>query len=170
MAQKAITIYTPSSVAAHIYAEDDAQVHRALIGSSSGITLADDLLACVKVNDNTVRLSPGVYSMQGYLLCVVGGTTADLTVDSGTAGVYRHDLLIAEFIRGGGNTADTFRFRILKGAEASAAAAAVDPSLTQNDLCTGGTTRQEALYRLVINGATLDSINRICSFIGNVYQ
>ena len=38
MGQKAITIYTPDSATPHIYAEDDAQIHRALIGSS-GITL-----------------------------------------------------------------------------------------------------------------------------------
>lgn len=169
MGQKAITIYTPASQAAHIYAEDDAQVHRALIGGS-GITLADNLLACTKINDNTVRLASGVYSMQGYLICVQGGTSVDLSIDSGTAGAYRHDLIVADFIRGGGTTADSFTFHVIKGTEAASAAAAADPSLVTNDLTSGGSQRQEALYRLVINGTTLDSIVRVSNYIGNVYQ
>lgn len=64
MSQKAITIYTPASADPHIYAEDDAQIFRALFGGASGITEADDSLACSIINNNTVRLAPGVYSNQ----------------------------------------------------------------------------------------------------------
>lgn len=169
MAQKAITIYTPDSATPHIYAEDDAQIHRALIGSS-GITLADNQLACTIVNDNTVRLASGLYSMQGYMLAVQSGTTQDLTVDSGSAGAYRHDLVVADFVRGGGDTADAFEFKIVKGTNASSASGAEDPALTQDNLTTGGSHRQEALYRLNINGTDLATVERIAPFIGNVYQ
>lgn len=170
MSQKAITIYTPSTAAAHIYAEDDAQVHRALIGSSSGITLADNMLACTIVNDNTVRLASGMYSMQGYLLSIPNGSTESLSVASGAAGTYRHDLIVADFTRGGGDSADTLTFHIVQGESAASEAAAADPSLTQNDLTTGGSRRQEALYRLIISGTTLSSAVRIAPYIGNVYQ
>ena len=169
MAGKGITIYTPPSSAAHIYAEDDAQVHRALIGGS-GITFADNLLACTIINNNTIRMASGVYSVQGYLICIPGGTSENLIVESGAAGAYRHDLVIAEFIRGGGETADAFSFRVLKGASANSADTAVDPQLVQGDLTNGDTQRQEALYRLIISGETLTSVERIANFIGNVYQ
>lgn len=169
MGQKAITIYTPDSATPHIYAEDDAQIHRALIGSS-GITLADNQLACTKVNDNTVRLASGLYSMQGYMLAVQAGTTQDLTIDSGSAGAYRHDLIVADFVRGGGNTADTFEFKVVKGTNATSAAGAADPSITQDDLRTGGSHRQEILYQIIINGTEVSSIVRVAPYIGNVYQ
>lgn len=169
MGQKAITIYTPASDPAHVYAEDEAQLNRARFGGS-GITQADNMLACTKVNNNTVRLASGQYSMQGYMIAVTGGTTADLTVESGVAGAYRKDLVIAEFVRGGGDVADQFVFRVLKGTEAATESDAVDPTLTQNDLISGGTTRQEALYRLAINGETLSTITRVANYIGNVYQ
>lgn len=169
MAQKAITIYTPTDATPHIFAEDDAQVHRALIGDS-GITLADNLLACTIVNANTVRLASGVYSNQGYLLCVQGGTTADLTVQSGSAGAYRHDLVVAHFHRGGGDTPDTHVFEVLQGADATSAAAAADPALTQDDLKVGGSERMEALYRIIINGTAITAVERVANYIGNVYQ
>lgn len=169
MGMKAITIYTPDTETPHIYAEDDAQIHRALIGSS-GITLADNKLACTVVNENTVRLASGLYSMQGYMLAVQSGTTQDLTVDSGSAGAYRHDLVVADFVRGGGTTADQFRFMIVKGSNATSASAATDPSITQDDLITGGSHRQEILYQLIINGTEITAVNRIAPYIGNVYQ
>jgi len=169
MGQKAITIYTPPSEGAHIHAEDDAQLNRARFGGS-GITLADNLLACTIVNDNTVRLASGQFSNQGYMIAVTGGSTADLSVDSGSAGEYRHDLVVAEFVRGGGDVADTHVFTVIKGTPAASESAAEDPALTQNDLATGGSTRQEPLYRLVINGTTLAAVQRVANYVGNVYQ
>ena len=169
MGMKAITIYTPDTATPHIYAEDDAQIHRALIGNS-GITLADNQLACSVVNSNTVRLASGLYSMQGYMLSVQPGTTQDLTVDSGSAGAYRHDLVVAEFVRGGGTTADAFVFKIVKGTNATSESGATDPALTQDNLITGGSVRQEALYRLSISGTEISAVTRIAPLVGNVYQ
>lgn len=169
MGQKAITIYTPDTEAPHIYAEDDAQIHRALIGSS-GITLADNRLECAVVNNNTIRLYSGLYCMQGYMLAVQGGTEQDFTVDSGSAGAYRHDLLVADFTRGGGAVADAFEFKIIKGTNATSAAAAVDPTITQDNLIIGGSHRQEVLYRITIGGTEITSLTRVAPYIGNVYQ
>lgn len=169
MGQKAITIYTPASASPHIYAEDDAQIHRGMIGGS-GIMLADNNLACTIVNNNTVRLASGLYSNQGYIIVVEGGTTADLTVESGTAGAYRHDLVVSHFTRGSGEVADTHVFEVVRGTDASSAAGAVDPVLTQNDLTTGGSEREEAVYRVIIAGTTIESVERVANYIGNVYQ
>ena len=159
MAAKGITIYTPASAGPHVFAEDDAQIHRAILGVS-GITLADNELALTVINNNTVRLSSGAYSMQGYLISVQGGTTADLTVESGSAGAYRHDLVVADFSRGGSDVADTFVFAVVKGTNAVSADAAADPTLTQNDLAAGGSRRQEAIYRLIINGTEIAAVER----------
>lgn len=169
MAQKAITIYTPSDATPHIYAEDDAQVHRGLIGGS-GIMLADNKLACTEIDSNTVALASGVYSNQGYLLVVQGGTSQTLSVDSGIAGTYRKDLVCAHFVRGGGATADQHYFEVVKGTPASSVSAAADPTLTQQDLVTGGSVRQEALFRIVLSGTEITAIERVAPYIGNVYQ
>ena len=169
MGQKAITIYTPSDATPHIYAEDDAQLHRGMIGGS-GIMLADNNLACTIVNNNTVRLASGLYSNQGYIIVVEGGTTADLSVESGTAGAYRHDLVVSHFTRGSGSTADSHVFEVVRGSDASSASGATDPTLTQDDLTIGGSERSEAVYRLIINGTTIESVERVANYIGNIYQ
>jgi hypothetical protein len=167
MAQKAIEIYTPAATAAHINAEDDAQLNRALVGDTSCIGNIDGKLACTKVDNNTVRLSSGVFFNQGYRVVVPGGQTADLTVTSGTSGQYRRDYVVAEFVRGGGAVADAHVFKVIAGTPAASAAAAAYPTLTQNNLAAGGTTRQEALYGLLIEGTTLNAtITRIAPLSG----
>lgn len=169
MAQKAITIYTPPSATPHINAEDDAQIYRGLLGGS-GILLADGNLALSKVDNNTVRMQSGVFSNQGYLLCVQGGTTVDFAIDNGTAGAYRHDLIVAHFTRGGGETADTHIFEVVKGTDAATAAGAADPTLVQNDLTAGGAERQEPVWRVLLEGTTITGIQMVAVNIGNVYQ
>lgn len=173
MGQKALTIFTPADTAPHIYAEDDAQLWRALF-PGSGITLADGQLALTIVDDNNITLASGMYSNQGYMICVEPGTTAALSVESGSAGTYRHDLVCAHFTRHVGDTADTHVFEVVKGANAATEAAAADPSIadddSDNDLTAGASERQEALYRLIINGTTLVRAERIANYVGPVYQ
>lgn len=169
MAQKGITIYTPDTEDPHIYAEDQAQHNRAMLGSGgSGIEDVDGQLACAKVDNNTISIAQGMYAIQGYEIAV-DDSGVNLPVDSGTAGYYRHDLVIAEFIRGGGATADVAQLRVLKGTPTTAEETATDPSLTEDDLSAGGTTRQEAVYRLLIAGTILTVDEQIAPFVGNFY-
>ena len=168
MAQKAITVYTPTTAAPHIYAEDDAQVYRAIFGKS-GITEGDEMLACSIIDNNTVRLASGTYVNQGYLVCVPGGSYENLNVQSGTQNLFRKDLVVAEFTRGGGTSADTHVFKVIKGTAAASEAAAALPSLTKEDLSKGGSRRQEALFQININGLSIASITRIAPYVGSYY-
>lgn len=164
MTQKAITVYTPDSMPPHIFAEDDAQMHRGKFGGS-GILQADNMLACSIVDNNTIRLQSGMYCNQGYLVCIPSGRSETFTLVSGTQGAFRKDLLIAEFTRGGGDTPDSHVFSVVRGTEAASLASARDPELTQQDLSLDGTFRQEALYRVIFNGVQIVQLERVSKII-----
>ncbi len=157
MSQKAITINTPSEASAHITADDDAFIHNALMGEKSGILGS---LVCERVSDNAVRLRGGGASNMGYVLYVPKGESEDLTVMSGTQGLSRHDLVVAQFTRGSSNTADELVFTIVTG---SASSAPVDPALRTSDLLSAGDVNQIALFRIIIDGTTLTAIEKIAS-------
>ena len=170
MAQKAITIYTKPADPAHITAGDDAAIYRAILGSASGITEADDQLACTRVNDTTVAVATGVFSNQGFLLRV--DAPVNLTVEVGQAGFYRKDLVCAEYVIGGGGTSDTHALVVVKGTQNATEGLAVDPTLEQDDLITGTASdkRQEPLFRLALAGTTLSgTITRVADYIGSYY-
>lgn len=168
MAQKAITIYTKPEDPAHITAGDDAAIYRAILGSASGITEADDQLACARVNDTSVSIAKGVFSNQGFLLRVDAPIT--LAVDVGQAGFNRNDLVVAEYVVGGGATSDVHVLKVIKGTQTAGAAS--DPTLEQDDLtaATAGDKRQEPLYRLKLSGTSLSgTIDRLAGYVGSYY-
>ena len=163
MAQKGII---KNTTIAEISASDLAAVFHAMVGKS-GIVNAFNNLACTKVSDNSVQIDSGVYSLKGFLLHVEAGTVATLTIDSGTAGQKRNDLVVAELVKnGGGNGRDTLRFRIVKGT--STTGAPVDPTLTQQDVNGTGITRQEALYRIRLDGVTITAVTMLAERIGSL--
>lgn len=164
MGQKMVTGYTPENAVAHIFADDDAQMHRGIF-AASGILESDKMLALTKVDNKTVRLLSGMYCNQGFLCCVPHNEVEDFTLVNGTVGAYRKDVLISEFKRGGGSTPDAHTFKVLTGVEAASLASAKDPVLTQNDLTTGGVHRQEALYRITLFGVQIVTIERVCNVV-----
>ncbi len=160
MAQRGIT---KNSLTSDISAEHFAALFKSLY-AMSGICKAFDSLACTKVDNNTVRLASGIYSLSGYMVMVDPGTTEDLTIDSGTSGQNRNDLVVAEFVRNGdGIGADILHFTIVKGTSTSGSA--VDPVLEQQDINAAGVTRQETLYRVKIVGIDIISIERVAPLI-----
>ena len=170
MGQKGITLYTATGAAAHIAAGDDAAIYRAIFGSTSGITEADNQLAAARVNDTTVSINTGVFSNQGFLLRV--DASVNLAVDVGQAGFFRKDLICAEYTIGGGATSDVHILKVIKGTQNAVEGSVVDPTLIQGSLITGtaGDKRQEPLYRLTLSGVTLSgTITRIAEYVGSYY-
>ncbi len=155
MSQKAITINTPSSSTPHITADDDAFILNAVLGEKSGILGS---LVCEKAGNNAVRLSGGGASNMGYVLYVPKGESETLTVKSGTQGVSRHDLVVAQFTRGSSTAADKLIFTVVSG---TSSASPADPSLRKSDLLSAGDVNQTALFRIRINGTTLSSIEQV---------
>ena len=168
MAQKGLTLYTKTDDPAHIAAADDAAIYRAILGSASGITEADDQLACARVSNTSVSIATGVFSNQGFLLRV--DAPINLSVEVGQAGFNRNDLVVAEYVIGGGGTSDTHVLKVIKGTQTAGAAS--DPTLEQDDLITGtaGGKRQEPLFRLTLSGTTLSgTITRVAGYVGSYY-
>ena len=151
MGQKAITIFTPSGASAHISAEDDAFVHRCMLGADNGIIGS---LSCVKVDDNTVRLSGGGVSNHGYIMWIPEGETLELSVDAGVAGYNRIDTVASVFTRGG---------TVIKGTAVTGTPSA--PSLSSSQLLTQGNVNQTAVFYINITGTAITSITRAVSVL-----
>lgn len=162
MGQKAITIYTPASAAPHITADDDAFIYKSVLGGKDGIL---GNLTCAKVNNNTIRLSGGGVSNLGHILRIPDGETLDLSINTGSAGYKRYDSVVAEFVKGGGDTADTYTIKVVQGTAAASSPSA--PTMTTSKLLNLGDKNQIELYRIYINETTLSTITRIAKVLPN---
>lgn len=156
MAVKGITIDTLSSASPHIYAYDQALINNALTGGDAVHEMFDNLLA-TKVSNNIVTISPGVFSIQGHFANVVHGTTEPMTIENGTAGQKRNDLICAKFKR----TVDTDEISLVVVKGTNHPTTPVDPTIVQQDLLTGGTERLVSLWRVVLDGINIATLTQL---------
>lgn len=143
-------------------AQDWASMLNAIVGGVSGVLTYGNELEVEIVNDNKIKIKDGVYSLQGHMIRNHKGTDLELTVNSGTLGVKRIDLLVVTYEKNINNQEDdVFEFEVVQGeAIASNDGNPTPPSITQNDLLEGGTKRQEVLYELHINETTLSLVDK----------
>lgn len=149
MSQKAITIQTPDWETPHITADDDAFIYASLAGVQSGIL---GNLQCARINANAVQISGGGVMNRGHILRIPADEVLELTVDSETASYERYDIVAAEFVKGGGETADSYEIKIVKGESSSTIPQA--PTMVTSDLIDSGDVNQVALFKLWINGTS----------------
>lgn len=163
MAVKGITVDTASAASPHIYAYDQALINNALTGGDAVHEMFDNLLA-TKVSNNIVTISPGVFSIQGHFANVVYGTTEPMTIENGTAGQKRNDLICAKFKR----TVDTDEISLVVVKGSNHPTTPVDPTIVQQDLLTGGTERLVALWRVVLDGINITTLTQLFTLQKNL--
>ena len=157
MGLKGITINTLPEAAAHIYAEDDAAIYQAIIGSDRVLDIGEKFKAEV-INSNTVRVYNGVVVIGGHVARIVPGDYQDMTIENGTAGKKRNDLIVARFMTTGNAGTDDYTLAVVKGAAGDTAA---DPSLVQGDLYNGAKQRELALWRVKLDGVNITDVERV---------
>ncbi|MBS6764010.1 MAG: hypothetical protein KH304_10605 [Clostridium sp.] len=155
MAFKALTLNTPPEQAAHILAEDDAAIYAALMGDDRVLDIGNKLAATV-ITNNSVRISDGVAVVGGHAGRIIKGDYEDMTIENGTSGKKRNDLICARFISNG-NT-DTYRLIVVKGASGTTA---VDPTIVRGNLYNGDKQRDFPLWRVCLDGLSITKIEQM---------
>lgn len=144
MGQKGIILNTKEE--GYIDAKDFASFLSAMNGSS-GVLNYKENLRITRLNDNKVRIASGIYCLNGRMIQV--DNYIDLAVESGTLGMNRIDLVVAEFIQNGKDEGtDVLHLRILKGTPSSNLPSA--PALINSE-----TIWHEKLYELKLSNTTL---------------
>lgn len=163
MAVKAIHINLDISDPHNIKAEDDAAWLGAITGGStgpvSGILPWGDRLRATKVSDTKVRLSSGLYSMQGFVIKVIDNE--EFTIKPGSQGMQRIDVIVAEYKKG--SPRDSYTLKVIQGTQASSSP--TTPNLTSQNLHFGGSLRQEIIARITINGTTLQQVTTVAPVV-----
>jgi hypothetical protein len=164
MAKKAIGINIPAGAEPNINADDHAALFHALAGGDGELSE----ITCTRISDNLVRLSAGDILVKGHQLRVPGGSTHELAVESGTLGMNRNDLIVAQYVRRESEEeSDTLEFAVVKGTPTAGEAS--DPELVQEDIDNPAyTTRQIALFRLPIVETTLGTPVKLVNLVDNL--
>lgn len=135
----------------HIAASDDGQIWAAIFGKGLCRLNVLDNLAASLIDANTVRIGAGAGSMQGRIFDVdLGGET--VTIDSGTQGQKRNDLIVIKYERNATTGKESISPRYVKGTPTSGTP--VDPSYTTGNIITGSIVSELPLCRIVVTNLT----------------
>ena len=154
---KGITVNTAPEAEPHIYAEDDAAVYQAIFGGDGVSTIGQACKATI-LSNNKVRVADGVICVGGHMARIPYGEYEDCEIMNGQSEKNRNDIIVAKFETTGTGGIDTMTCEVIQG---TAGETATDPELAQDDIYTGGKTRELPLYRVKIEGLSIVAVERM---------
>lgn len=144
-----VKLMTGATGEQNIQAADDRECLAGITGLDSYIFPTGNQLKATLVDANTVTIGTGAGSLQGSRFRC--STTTTVTIQSGTQGQYRHDIIGLRFSRETSGR-EGLEFQVLTGEPASSEGAATDPAYTAGDLLKGDAEAFMPLYRVKLSG------------------
>lgn len=99
---------------------------------------------------NKVRVGTGDLIMDGRV--VTNEAAVDLTVESGTSGYKRNDLVVCRYTKNASTGVEKFAAGVVKGTPTTGTAA--DPKVTEGDISAGSASAVMPLWRIPLDGIT----------------
>ena len=144
-----VKLMTGATGEQNIQAADDRECLAGITGRDSYVFPTGSKLKATLVDANTVTIGTGAGSLQGSRFRC--STTTTVTIQSGTQGQYRRDIVGLRFKRESSGR-ESMEFQVLTGDPASSDGAASDPSYAEGDLLAGDAEAFMPLYRVKLSG------------------
>ena len=154
----------------HIMAADQGSFNIAAFGGGQYVMNHGYKFEATIINSNTVRIKDGDLLMQGRHMRLSAGSTEELTIDTGTQGMLRKDLIVARYSKNSSTGVESAALMVLKGTEA--ASSPVDPEYNVGTITDGTDLINDfPLYRVSLNGTDMtlsDPLFEVRTGIGDI--
>ena len=140
----------------HISAADMASMYRGILTDDDCVLASGDKLSCTMLDSNTAEIGTGDCFIQAHHCRV--DVAEQLTVESGSAGYKRNDLVVVRYTLGDGNVQDVY-LAVVKGT--ATVGTPSDPTLTTGDIDGGAVLAEFALWRIPLDGITVGDPERV---------
>lgn len=144
-----VKLMTGATGEQNIQAADDRECLAGITGLDSYVFPTGNKLKATLVDANTVTIGTGAGSLQGSRFRC--STTTTVTIQSGTQGQFRHDIVGLHFSRETSGR-EGLEFQVLTGEPATSEGATADPVYTVGDLLKGDAEAFMPLYRIKLSG------------------
>ena len=167
---------------AHVTAADDGSFNRAIFGGGQYVFDIGNKLAASVVSNNKITIADGDLLMQGRHIRLNEGTTVDLTINNGSQGKLRNDLIVARYTKDSVSGVEQVNLVVIQGTAVDSNP--TDPEFTSGDIINDHALLNDMpLYRVPLNGLTVgtpvalfslasvggDSILNLLHPVGSIY-
>ena len=141
----------------HVTAADQGSLFEALIRSGEFVLEAGAKFAASIISNNQIRVNDGEMLMQGRHVKMNPGTYVDLTIENGTQGYLRNDLIVARYTRNSETGIEECSLVVLKGTPAESNPTV--PEYTTGNLNADGALQNDfPLYRVPLSGLSVGEL------------
>ena len=138
----------------HVTAQQLRNTYMGIFGSDTHILDVGSKMAATIVSATEVEIADGVLVAQGCTSCINYGQTESLTIQNGTQGMLRKDLIVAQYMKSTGFGVESMSLAVKRGTPASSSPAL--PAYT-----TGITSVQRLVDVVSIKGGIDDLTDRV---------
>jgi hypothetical protein len=150
-------LVTGHAGSAHVTAADHASLNAAIFGEGEYVLNRGSKFATTIISNNSIRVADGDIIMQGRHIRLNEGSYVDLTIDNGSQGTNRNDLIVARYTKDSQTGVEDCNLVVIKGTAVSGTAA--DPAHTVGSIINDHVLQADMpLYRVPLNGLTVNAL------------
>lgn len=157
---KIITGYKGES---HITPNEIQCENQGAFGTGSYVMNIGSKFAPTLISANELQIADGEGVMQGVHFRVDPGTYDTVTIENGSQGMNRKDLIVCRYTKDAGTGVEQTEWVVIKGTPTSGSA--TRPSPTAGDIRTGSTIADMSMFEVVLSGVNVTAVNALFSTI-----
>lgn len=141
----------------HVTAADIASFQASIFGTGEYVLNRGNKFSTTVVSNNQIRVADGDILMQGRHIRMNEGTYVDLTIENGSQGYFRNDLIVARYTKDSTTGVEDCNLVVIKGTAVSADP--VDPEYTTGDIIEEHVLLNDMpLYRIPLDGLNVGTL------------
>lgn len=147
----------------HITAQQLRDTYVGIFGDDTHILDVGSKMAATVISATKVQIADGVMVAQGCTASINYGQTESLTIQNGTQGMLRKDLIVAQYMKSTGFGVESMSLAVKRGTPASSSPAL--PAYTTGSIADGDTLAEFPLYVVNLDGINITSVQRLVDVV-----
>lgn len=143
----------------HVTAQQDRDVNIGIFGAAAHILDVGSKMAATVISANEVQIADGLLVAEGCTAEVPRGTTESLTIENGSQGMQRIDLIVARYTRTAGTAVEDMKLEVIKGTPAASNPAV--PAYSTGLIADGDSQVDFPIYQVNIDGISITSVTAL---------
>lgn len=147
----------------HIYPHHDRETNIGIFGDGTHILDVGSQMAATVISANEVQIADGLLVAEGCTAEVARGTTESMTIENGSQGMLRTDLIVARYTKAAGTAVEAMELAVIKGTPTASNPAT--PEYNTGLIADGDSPVDFPLYKVNINGISITSVERLADVV-----
>ena len=142
----------------HVTAENQGNLNIEIFGNGDFVFDAGQNFEASKISNNLVRIYDGRAMMEGRFFELDEGDYEDVTIENGTQGQKRIDLIVARYEKDEQTAIETISLEVIKGTPSETP---VQPSYNDGSILAGDTLVDFPMYAIHLDGIAIENIEQL---------